>query len=126
MVTDVETGTVKWASRSIGSLLTGPDQRASSRDTVTPKDGVDSVAAEDIAVVRAADREAASLPEGESVSIRYRVRAADGSLRWLSRRTTPFRHGPAGSAAEVLSVVREVTDVSKPSALSSVQLYKIR
>ncbi|AMY53765.1 MULTISPECIES: PAS domain-containing protein [Nocardiaceae] len=126
MVTDVETGTVKWASRSIGSLLTGPDQRASSRDTVTPKDGVDSVAAEDIAVVRAADREAASLPEGESVSIRYRVRAADGSLRWLSRRTTPFRHGPEGSAAEVLSVVREVTDVSKPSALSSVQLYKIR
>ncbi len=66
---------------------------------------------EDIDVVRAADRDAASLPDGESVSIRYRVRAADGSLRWLSRRTTPFRHGPAGSAAEVLSVVREVTDV---------------
>ncbi|TFI43383.1 EAL domain-containing protein [Rhodococcus sp. 1R11] len=111
MVTDVETGTVKWASRSIGSLLTGPDQRASSRDTAAPQDEVESVVAEDLGVVRAADQEAAALPEGESVSIRYRVRAADGSLRWLSRRTTPFRHGPEGSAVEVLSVVREVTDV---------------
>ncbi|MDQ0280025.1 PAS domain S-box-containing protein [Rhodococcus fascians] len=81
MVTDVETGTVKWASRNVRSLLTGPDQDASSGDTAAPEDGLDSVASEDIGVVRAADREAASLPEGESVSIRYRVRAADGSHR---------------------------------------------
>ncbi|MBY4214444.1 EAL domain-containing protein [Rhodococcus fascians] len=111
MVTDVETGTVKWASRSVGSLLTGPNQDGSPGDTATPEDGLESVVSEDIDVVRAADRDAASLPDGESVSIRYRVRAADGSLRWLSRRTTPFRHGPEGSAVEVLSVVREVTDV---------------
>ena len=111
IVTDVETGTVKWASRNVRSLLTGPNQDGSPGDTAAPEDGLESVVSEDIDVVRAADRDAASLPDGESVSIRYRVRAADGSLRWLSRRTTPFRHGPAGSAAEVLSVVREVTDV---------------
>ncbi|WP_179278271.1 bifunctional diguanylate cyclase/phosphodiesterase [Rhodococcus sp. 15-649-2-2] len=123
-VTAVDTGRVTWASRSLRSLLDGPnadgsvdDDRPSwsglgrPDDATDGDDRLDGVVEEDIDVVRAADREAASLPEGESVSIRYRVRASDGTLRWLSRRTTPFRHGPSGAVAEVLSVVREVTDV---------------
>jgi PAS domain-containing protein len=81
IVTDVETGTVKWASRNVRSLLTGPNQDGSPGDTAAPEDGLESVVPEDIDVVRAADRDAASLPDGESVSIRYRVRAADGSHR---------------------------------------------
>ncbi|OZE92138.1 GGDEF-domain containing protein [Rhodococcus sp. 15-2388-1-1a] len=128
-VTDVGTGQVTWASRSLRSLLDGPpeegppdgpspnlrlgrsDDLDDLDDLEAPEDRLDGAVAEDIGVVRAADRQAASLPEGESVTIRYRARAADGSLRWLSRRTTPFRRGPSGEVAEVLSVVREVTDV---------------
>lgn len=123
-VTAVDTGRVTWASRSLRSLLTGPtsdeaveDGRVPwlglgrSDDSAAGEDRLEGVVEQDVEVVRAADRTAASLPEGESVSIRYRVLAADGSLRWLSRRTTPFRRGPSGEVSEVLSVVREVTDV---------------
>ncbi|MEK8069802.1 putative bifunctional diguanylate cyclase/phosphodiesterase [Rhodococcoides navarretei] len=122
-ITDVGTGQVTWASRSLRSLLDGqlgegqvdglsPRHRLGRSDDLDdPEDHLDGAVAEDIGVVRAADRHAASLPEGESITIRYRARAADGSLRWLSRRTTPFRREPSGEVAEVLSVVREVTDV---------------
>ncbi|MCZ4562925.1 EAL domain-containing protein [Rhodococcus sp. IEGM 1401] len=123
-VTAVDTGRVTWASRSLRSLLTGPPSDGAVEDGRVPwlglgrsddstdgEDRLDGVVEQDVEVVRAADRTAASLPEGESVSIRYRVLAADGSLRWLSRRTTPFRRGPSGEVSEVLSVVREVTDV---------------
>ncbi|WP_407726268.1 PAS domain-containing protein [Rhodococcoides fascians] len=70
IVTDVETGTVKWASRNVRSLLTGPNQDGSPGDTAAPEDGLESVVSEDIDVVRAADRDAASLSEGESITIR--------------------------------------------------------
>ncbi|MEH6793965.1 MAG: EAL domain-containing protein [Rhodococcus sp. (in: high G+C Gram-positive bacteria)] len=122
-ITDVGTGQVTWVSRSLRSLLDGqlgegevdglsPRHRLCRSDKLDdPEDHLDGAVAEDIGVVRAADRHAASLPEGESITIRYRARAADGSLRWLSRRTTPFRREPSGEVAEVLSVVREVTDV---------------
>ncbi|MBY6687761.1 diguanylate cyclase [Rhodococcus sp. BP-149] len=69
------------------------------------------VVAEDVDVVHAADRAAALLPDGESHTVRYRVRTPDGDIRWLSRRTTPFRRSPSGEVSDVLSVVREVTDV---------------
>ncbi len=123
-VTAVDTGRVTWASRSLGSLLDGPPADGSVDDDRAPwnglgrpddasagEDRLDGVVEEDVDVVRAADREAVSLPEGESITIRYRVRASDGTVRWLSRRSTPFRHGRTGAATEVLSVVREVTDV---------------
>ncbi|MDV8024947.1 putative bifunctional diguanylate cyclase/phosphodiesterase [Rhodococcus sp. IEGM 1330] len=123
-VTDVATGRVTWASRSLRTLLDGPLPDGAGHDDHQPWDGLDGsgttagdeeqldgAMVEDVDVVRAANHEAASLPEGESVTIRYRVRAADGTLRWLSRRTTPFRREPSGEVMEVLSVVRDVTDV---------------
>ncbi|MGV8874292.1 MAG: putative bifunctional diguanylate cyclase/phosphodiesterase [Rhodococcus sp. (in: high G+C Gram-positive bacteria)] len=123
-VTDVATGRVTWASRSLRTLVNGSLSDGAGQGDHQPWDGLarsgspaegeqqlDAATAEDLDAVRAADRQAASLPEGESVTIRYRVRASDGRMRWLSRRTTPFRRGPSGEAKEVLSVVREVTDV---------------
>ena len=116
-VTDVSTGNLTWASRSLRSLLEGP-----LPDDLPPWHGLDradgteedhletAVLADDVDRLRTADRQAASLPDGESLTTRYRVRGADGETRWLSRRSTPFRRGPSGKVTEVLSVVREVTD----------------
>lgn len=123
-VTSVDTGRMTWRSRSLRSLFDGPVREGTSQrenrtwrgveesgDAESDTEELDGVMAEDVDLVRSADRQAAALPEGESVSIRFRVRADDGSVHWLSRRTTPFRRAPSGEVSEVLSVVREVTDV---------------
>lgn len=45
------------------------------------------------------------------LQIRYRGRHTDGTWRWLSRRVTPFRRRPDGTVVEVLTVVRDITDL---------------
>ncbi|MGU3435011.1 putative bifunctional diguanylate cyclase/phosphodiesterase [Actinomycetes bacterium M1A6_2h] len=97
-ITDAVSGEETWASRSLGTLLDDPTTE------IEPL-------AEDVPVLGAANRDATSLPDGDSVTTRYRVRGSDGRTRWMSRRSTPFRRSPSGDVLEVLSVVREVTDV---------------
>ncbi|MGU3433015.1 putative bifunctional diguanylate cyclase/phosphodiesterase [Actinomycetes bacterium M1A6_2h] len=99
VITDVRSGKATWTSRSLGSLLGGP-----------PTAAVD-VVPEDEPTVDAANADTASMQDGESLTIRYRVTGSDGTLRWLSRRSTPFRRSTTGEVVEVLSLVREVTDV---------------
>ena len=117
-VVDVDTGHLTWASRSLRSLIGiatagDPEGRPDGDSTVDgAEDSSDlEVLVEDLDIVAAADRAAASLADGESLTTQYRVRGLDGETRWLSRRTTPFRRGPSGEVLQVLSVLREVTDV---------------
>lgn len=117
-VVDVDTGRVNWASRSLCALLGSPttDGAARRNDADAPPDGAEdsldfAVVPEDLPIVAAADQDAASLADGETLTTQYRVRGLSGETRWLSRRTTPFRRGPSGEVLQVLSVLREVTDV---------------
>ncbi|OZD84655.1 GGDEF domain-containing protein [Rhodococcus sp. 05-339-2] len=117
-VVDVDTGHLTWASRSLRSLIGtatagNPEGRPDGDSTVDgAEDSSDiEVLVEDLDIVAAADRAAASLADGESLTTQYRVRGLGGETRWLSRRTTPFRRGPSGEVLQVLSVLREVTDV---------------
>jgi diguanylate cyclase (GGDEF)-like protein/PAS domain S-box-containing protein len=50
-------------------------------------------------------------PDGEVVQLRHRVVDADGSVRWLSRRMTPFQRSEGGEITQVLIVSRDVSDV---------------
>jgi len=43
--------------------------------------------------------------------MQYRARHVGGGWRWLNRRITPFRRDAGGRVVELLSVVRDVTDV---------------
>ena len=117
-ITEVHTGALTWASRSVGALLAGDPAGEHAPWTDGSADIPGSaeqhevvVLAEDLGAVRAAEQEVAALPDGQSVTTRYRVRDTSGGIRWLSRRSTPFRRGPAGQVLQVLSVVREVTDL---------------
>jgi diguanylate cyclase (GGDEF)-like protein/PAS domain S-box-containing protein len=51
------------------------------------------------------------LPDGEVAYLRHRIRHADGDVRWLSRRLTPFARDETGAVSSILVVSRDVTDV---------------
>jgi len=52
-----------------------------------------------------------SLPDGEVVALRHRVRHYDGEIRWVSRRLTPFARDESNAVTSILVVSRDVTDV---------------
>lgn len=55
--------------------------------------------------------EAGRLASGQVATVQYRSRHHDGSERWVSHRMTPFRWDEQGRVVEILSVVRDVTEV---------------
>jgi diguanylate cyclase (GGDEF)-like protein/PAS domain S-box-containing protein len=59
------------------------------------------------------NRAARNLEDGEVLYLRFRARHADGQYRWLSRHVVPFRRDESGSVAEVVGVLRDITDVVK-------------
>jgi diguanylate cyclase (GGDEF)-like protein/PAS domain S-box-containing protein len=106
-VTDRETGAIIYGSRSGEILGLSADELTSVGEQrinllAHPDDQDD---------VRVAEESAANLDDGQVAQVRYRARHADGSWRWLNRRVTPFRRDAAGRVVELLSVVRDVTDV---------------
>ncbi|MGB3771966.1 MAG: EAL domain-containing protein [Rhodococcus sp. (in: high G+C Gram-positive bacteria)] len=117
VVTDVRTGRATWSSRSLRSMLDGqvvtelspwPGTGRAANGAIESGDA--PVLEEDVDLVDAAIREAASLPDGRSVAHRYRVLGSEGEVRWICRRSTPFRRLPTGDVVEILSVLSEVTD----------------
>jgi len=106
-VTDVATGAVVYAPP--GKSIVGITSE------VLIEHGTGAIAAlvhpEDRNRLRAANTEAVDLDDGGVIQLRYRLRHADGSWRWFSRRVTPFRRNKEGRVVEVLGVVRDVTDV---------------
>ncbi|WP_196073089.1 putative bifunctional diguanylate cyclase/phosphodiesterase [Nakamurella alba] len=123
MITDLRTGEITWSSRSVLDMLDWPADgdtgivttgRSGSWSTEGPADTQDRlddlVALEDVGRLRAAERAVLELPDGESVTVRYRMRGGDGGERWLSRRSTPFSRDVHGAVVSSLSIVREITD----------------
>ena len=66
---------------------------------------------EDAGRMEDALEQARELPDGEVISLRHQVLAADDEPRWLSRRVTPFERDSAGVVTSMLVVSRDVTDV---------------
>ncbi len=107
-ITDLSTGATTWSSRSVQEMLgwTAP------RSGLTNLPDLQSlVAEEDRPRLTAADNAVRELADGESCSVRFRLRSPDDDYRWVSRRTTPFGRNSHGVVEQGLSLIREITDV---------------
>ncbi len=101
VVHDFASGRSVYASRTAADLLTpGPDG-ATDAD-VHPDDRVRLAGA----LTACGD-----LEDDQVLQVRYRVQASTGAWRWLSRRLIAFRRGPDGRTTEVLSVIRDVSEM---------------
>jgi diguanylate cyclase len=61
--------------------------------------------------IREQNAAAQALPDGEVARIRYRIRVADDSYRWLARSVTPFARNSLGQVTQLLGLASDVTDV---------------
>ena len=61
--------------------------------------------------LRAQTDAAVRLADGEVIQVICRGRHADGTWRWLNHRLTPCLRDAQGRVAEILAVVRDVTDI---------------
>jgi diguanylate cyclase (GGDEF)-like protein/PAS domain S-box-containing protein len=106
-VSDRATGAIIYGSRSSQVLgLSVAELESLGKDRVATL-----VHPDDQAKVRAVEGIASDLDDGQVVQVQYRARHVDGGWRWLNRRVTPFRRDAGGRVVELLSVVRDVTDV---------------
>ncbi len=106
-VTDLEHGRSVWASRSLEHALGHPPDHLRGLD---PRARAALVHPEDLPALEAADAGVRRLADGEVVQVRYRIRHADGTYRWLSRRVTPFTRDGTGAVTHSLAVSRDITD----------------
>ncbi len=113
IVNDVATGAIVYASPGTHVLgLTaaeledlGPDAVAA---LVHPEDR------ERISALRGAT---AAIEDGQWLQERFRALHKDGRWLWLNQRATPFRRCDSAKVVEVLSVVRDVTDLVQAEEL---------
>ena len=107
VISDLAHGELKWSSRDLFELLGwGPgDPTPAAKPSLSTM-----VFPEDQPRIVAANAAIGQLADGESITTRYRVRAADG-YRWLSRQSTPFGRDADGVPRDTLSVIRDVTEV---------------
>lgn len=103
----VETGTVLYGSR--GKDLLGLD--TDTMESLGSKGILTLVHPEDAEAARQFAVSATEVADGEVLQAQYRALHADGSWRWVSQRVTPFRRDSAEKVVEVLSVLRDVTEV---------------
>jgi diguanylate cyclase (GGDEF)-like protein/PAS domain S-box-containing protein len=52
-----------------------------------------------------------TLPNGEVVRIRYRIRVEDDGYRWFTRSITPFARDSAGQVTQILGLASDVTEI---------------
>ena len=107
VIIEVETGQMSWSSRSVMEVLGWPPGETPAEEARSLTNLVVDDDRESIGRISAA---VAQLPDGESITSRFRIRSVDG-YRWLTGQSTPFRRGPDGQVWSYLSVVRDITDV---------------
>jgi diguanylate cyclase (GGDEF)-like protein/PAS domain S-box-containing protein len=120
-VIEPDTNRNVWSSKNLTGMLGYSEQQmqALGNETIATL-----VHPEDRDEVTSANAKAADLPDGDVVSIRYRVRDARGQYRWLSRRITPFTRDATGKVTQVLGVARDITDlVEVEQSLSGAALH---
>jgi predicted signal transduction protein with EAL and GGDEF domain/PAS domain-containing protein len=107
IITDRPSGTVVWSSRTVAEMLGWPAEPSGTEGAVLPS----LVAEEDRHRVQAADTAIQALADGECLTARYRLISAEGDQRWVSWRSTPFGRGADGTVTQVLSDVRDISDL---------------
>lgn len=106
-VYDVASRSVVWTNRSLTALL-GYDIPDAGRRGVDPVDIM--VPESDRGRFDQALAEAIRAADGEVVSVDHRMRHADGSVHWFSRRTTVLSRDDLGAVTQLVGVARDITD----------------
>ena len=106
-VYDVPSRSVVWTNRSLTGLL-GYDMPDASRFGVDPIDVM--VPESDRLPFDAALAAAIGAADGEVISLDHRMRQADGSIRWFSRRAAVLHRNDLGAVTQLVGVARDITD----------------
>ena len=64
---------------------------------------------EEIGKILAHHQNVASLPDGESRSLKYRVRHKDGTWYWMQSTDTPFKRNEEGEVIELLGTAQDIS-----------------
>ncbi len=106
-VYDMTTRATTWSNRSeLDQLGYGPEQLGASGAPAID----DLVLPEERGQFDAALESAANSAPGEVVALDHRLRAADGTDRWFSRRVTALRRDDDGRVLQLVGVLRDITD----------------
>ena len=104
-VYDLATASITWTNRSLLDQLGYPREPSAPEariiDGLVPEEERDQVSA---AMAAAADTAADNV-----IHLDHRLRAADGTDRWFSRRITAMRRDDEGRATELVGVLRDIT-----------------
>jgi diguanylate cyclase (GGDEF)-like protein/PAS domain S-box-containing protein len=65
---------------------------------------------DDMEALRRADAELAAAADGDVIHARHRTVAADGTVRWVDRRKTPFTRDGEGRLRQYVRISRDVTE----------------
>ncbi len=106
-VYDVPTRSVVWINRSLTELL-GYDMPDAGQAGVDPIDIM--VPESDRLPFDAALAAAVAAADGEVISLDHRMRHADGSIRWFSRRAAVLHRTDQGAVTQLVGVARDITD----------------
>jgi diguanylate cyclase (GGDEF)-like protein/PAS domain S-box-containing protein len=106
-ITDVRSGAMIFGSRD-RDLLGRSAEESKALGPITIERLVHP---DDQASLREMNAASAHLADGDVLQLRYRLRHADGTWHWMSRHVVAFRRDEAGDVAEVLGVLRDITDV---------------
>ncbi|MCD4527272.1 bifunctional diguanylate cyclase/phosphodiesterase [Nocardioides sp. cx-173] len=110
VVLDLVSGDWEWTSRNVWEAL--GEYAASTAEA--PAGILRHLVEEDRALVYETMARLATLPDGESVMIRFRLRRPGGPPRWILGRATPFARGSGRPRA--LAVLRDVTEIAELDA----------
>jgi diguanylate cyclase (GGDEF)-like protein/PAS domain S-box-containing protein len=106
-ITDLRTGAMIYGSRDRDLVGRSSEETASlGTETISR-----IVHPEDQGTLRAMNKDAADLMDGETLQGRFRFQHANGNWHWMSRLIVPFRRDQSGAVIEVLGVIRDITDV---------------
>jgi diguanylate cyclase (GGDEF)-like protein len=105
---DVAAKTLARANRSSRPLIGFTDELVQVMSGTAVDERLDPT---DVRKIESLLLTAQSLPDGQVLQLHHPVKHADGRVRWLSRRITPFARDDAGAVTSVLVVSRDMTDV---------------
>lgn len=105
-VYDVANRSTVWQNRSVSEVLGYPDQDGDQPDDLAER----LVHLKDRSQFEAALSGAHDVTGEDAHHVDYRLRGADGTDRWFSRRTAPLIRDGDGRVTQVVGVLRDTTD----------------
>ncbi|HEY0869769.1 MAG TPA: diguanylate cyclase, partial [Acidothermaceae bacterium] len=106
-VADAVTSRNVWSSRSLTEYGYSDQQVKDLGDDIIDR----LVHPDDRLRVREQNATARTLPNGQVVRIRYRIRVENDTYRWFARNITPFTRNGSGQVTQLLGVASDVTEL---------------